>query len=328
MDVINLVQSFREYYGSKGYTEIVSQSLISKHDSSIRFTNSTSSVMKPFFINNRKMSEKLMLIQPAMGCQGIDYWINKKTIDRFSSYFLSFGIMGPCDELQNIIKSSIDFFLEELRINKENFVIQYNNKDNEFVDALKGINVISANNAYADDYYIHHFGVEGLIGKTLCYTIKDGDNYYYIGSVIILEQDGNPVAVEHSFDSTLLLSGIKDSHPVIELPGIFKWNKYYEDSIPFQTRIAYFDLLFVATILIMEGLKPGARGRRKKLRVILIEISSILNNYNIRPNNFTKIISDIYDEEMKVRTILKRFRPLQISKDEIEKTVLNQIQKC
>lgn len=328
MDVIELINIFRTYYKMYDYGEIDSESLLAKHDPTIRFTNSTSSAMKPYYTNGNKMNNKLLLIQPAMGCQGIDYWMKEKKVGCYSSYFLSFGIMGSYADYKSIIKLSLDFFTDILRINKDDFIVQYTDKHIEFANEIEKTNICRMRNQFDDEYYLHYFGIDGLLGKTMCYTIKNGDYMRYVGSVIILEQDGKPVAVEHSFDSTLLLAAIKkEGHPVLELPGIIKWNLYYEKLIPYKMRIAFFDLLYVSVVLVIEGLKPGARGRRRNLRNIIKEVSRIVCKYKIILPNLRRIVQDIVEEELSVRKNLRKYEMQEDCKKEVEFYILSIIKE-
>lgn len=83
----SLIGQFRDFYsGVDGAVEIPFVSLVSSHDPSIRFTNSTTSVMKPLLKSPLASNETVFLAQPALGSQGLDYWVQNKKFGRFASY--------------------------------------------------------------------------------------------------------------------------------------------------------------------------------------------------------------------------------------------------
>lgn len=297
------MKKFKNFFHNAGFEELERKSLISKHDRSIRFTNSTSSVMKPFFQDNA-MEQKVMLIQPALGFQGINYWYQEQKIDRFSSYFYSFGIMCGTDNLNEIIALSLKFLMEVLCVDRDSLFVQVHHTQLSSFNKLIKCDVQVMKDHFDEDYYIHHFGIEHVIGKTACFTIKNGNRYDYIGSVIVLEKEGVPIAIEFSFDSTLFLAAVKNSHPILELPGGQICYSEIFDNMEEKYRLILIDLLNVCVALNFEGLSAGSRGRRGNMRKILRELGKIARDMKVKQKQMRLGIDKICREEKRMREFL------------------------
>jgi alanyl-tRNA synthetase len=323
-----ITDMFREFYGEKGYIEIKRRSLVSRHDLSIRFTNSTTSVMKPYFTDGRKLDEKIMLIQPALGFQGINYWEREKGIGCFSSYFFSFGVMCEFTNLEELVSNSIEFFADVLRIDMCNFFVQLTVKDIQLCDIFKQKDVNVCKDLFQDKYYLHQFGIDGVIGKTACYTIFNNDEYRYIGSIIIIEQQGVPIAIEHSFDSTLFLAALKrNGHPVLEMSGAKECYEEMFKTMPYEERLVLIDFLNVYVVLKMEGLNPSSRGRGGNLRKIIKLISEIVFENRLDEKLLRNAVSLIYDEEYESRKGLTERAIDCCNKEEVVECLINEIER-
>ena len=86
---IGIINRFREVCVANGFNEETAVPVVSHHDPSIRFTNSTTSVFKPFLQGTKEMGDGVFLIQPAIGLQGVEYWSKSHSFGPFSSFFYS-----------------------------------------------------------------------------------------------------------------------------------------------------------------------------------------------------------------------------------------------
>ena len=80
-------------------------SLVANHDPTLRFTNSTTSVMKPYILDPKlSLDSTMCLIQPAMGAQGIHAWRDRRYLGPYASYFHSMGILYPASKGEEAAK--------------------------------------------------------------------------------------------------------------------------------------------------------------------------------------------------------------------------------
>lgn len=287
-EIIILIEHFRKFFKSKGFIEKECKSLISKHDSTLRFTNSTTSVLKPYLLGTEPISD-MFLIQPAMGLQGINEWTKNNYLGLYSSYFYSMGTLSSYDKLQRSFCIMMEF-LNQIDGNLcDNIYISVYMKDIEFINIIRGTKFFSK--VYLDEnptHYVHFYGNDILSGRNINIFLKTKDKIQEIGTLSIIEKNQEPVAVEISFDSPLLLCGINQLvHPILTLPagGILNTNEVHLDE-----ELVLCDSLNLSIALLLDGLKVQSRGRGGNLKKIINIYKQLANKLLL--NNILSV-SDI-----------------------------------
>ncbi len=92
-DTSLVIEEFRRACLARGYVEHARTSLVSRHDPSIRFTNSTISVLKPLV--EPRVTERRFLIQPALRLRNLSHVRRTGQMSPFGCYFMAFGAVVP-----------------------------------------------------------------------------------------------------------------------------------------------------------------------------------------------------------------------------------------
>ncbi|GAA0772405.1 hypothetical protein GCM10008908_18600 [Clostridium subterminale] len=301
-----LINKFREHFIKAGLREEYSKSIISHHDKSIRFTNSTTSVLKKYLSGSKIPGDGVFLFQPAMGLQGVDFWEENKQMEYFTSYFISMGTMGCVENLEKYAEEGVLFLADTLNIELDRIVIRADSEDEDIVNAVTRTNVTVELDACKKSDYRHVFGMENVRGRNANFAINNNGVLRDVGNLIIIERENKPIAIELSFDTTLLLFPMHHMyHPILALPS----SKILYNDIVFNfTGVEYLvlsDFMTLSIVLILEGLKVKARGRGRNLRKIITLLSEIISELNISEEKIENAAYQIAEEELEIRKVLK-----------------------
>lgn len=296
---INLIETFRNFFQDKGMKEEKRESLISHHDLTIRFTNSTTSVLKPFLIRNSTPQNGIFLLQQAMGQQGFNHWLSTAEIGHFTSYFISMGTLCPAQKLLETCQYGYDFLSNILGVSMQRLFIRGFEKDIDIKNTIQHFPNFLIEK-FDERPYRHSFGIKKLVGRNANFSIKNNDVLYDIGNVIVIEYKNKVVGIELSFDTTLLISAIENlSNPIYAYPYIDIWRSF---NIPLQNikNLVCLDAFQTAIPLLLEGLKPNSRGRGGNLK-------KILNIFNqCYPTEFKDILHTLFQSCAKQEIELKK----------------------
>lgn len=255
---------FRGYQIGNGTIEGQRVSLISKHDPSIHFTNSTTSVMKPHLSGERPIpDEGVFLSQPAMGSQGILYWLQEGTPSPYSSYFTSYGVLYPHSKLSSAVINLSDLALQVWGLKPEDLRLQYHDGDTVLEDALEAAtDSIMAVSEYGSIMpFRHSYGLPEISGKNMNLQAQmDEDKYRDIGNLTLIYSGDQPLAWEVSFDSSPVVAAITSrAHVVAATPTAARIAKSIDACMAKEELVAA-DCLNVCTALALEGMQPRSKG--------------------------------------------------------------------
>lgn len=275
-----LIDNFRQFSLQNGLCEGLRVPLISLHDTTLRFTNSTTSVLKPLLLSDNVPETGIFLVQNAMGQQGFKFWLLQHTIEHFTSYFIAMGALFPKNKLEQAINYGYTFLQHVVKIPRNNIFIRVTNIDRDLNAALSTYKNVLVND-YSYPHYRHSFGVDGLIGRNANFAVKYNEHLYDIGNIIIIEYVGSCVGIEISFDSTLLLSAmINLRHPILAYPFTDVWTNFNLSLKEVYDLIAV-DALSTLIPIFLNGLVPKSRGRAGNLKLICRIFSDYCKEHGI-----------------------------------------------
>lgn len=321
-EIIILLEYFRQFFTSKGFIEKKCESLISKHDPTLRFTNSTTSVLKTYLLGTAPIID-MVLIQPAMGLQGINEWSKNNYLGEYSSYFYSMGTLSSYDKLEKSFCMMMEFLDQTVDNLCDKLYISAYHKDIEFINTIMKTEYSS--NLYLDEKpisYIHFYGNDMLSGKNINIFLRSNERIQEIGTLSIIEKKHVPMAVEISFDLPLLLCGIKQlAHPILTLPagGLLGTKKYLDEEL------VLCDSLNLSIALLLDGLKIRSRGRGGNLKKIINVYRQSANKLSSNKLLNASDIQLVLDAELSIKNhcnYRKKIQCSKIQKEEIIKNIL------
>lgn len=283
----NIIEDFYIFFKIKKFCEIEPVSIISRHDKSIRFTNSTTSVMKPLFLNKNGIRNKYFLVQPAMGTQGLMYRMKKSYIGKYSSYFVSLGCIYPLDSINEAFLDCVNI-LEKFGFKLDEYEIEIYHKDKDLIKICSLLNFNYKINTNDSKPFRHKYGLENIFGRNI--QVKSKSNEYELACITIIEEKNNSIAVEFSMDSTQVIAARdKSLHSILTLDhDLIKRDEFTKDN--YKNVLTLVDSCNIVSILMSEGLKPVSRGRSGILRNFLKEAIFYSKKLDIDKENLINYI--------------------------------------
>lgn len=256
------LNAFRAYYEAADDShELQSVPLIAHHDDTIRFTNSTTSVMKRILLNDGYPGDRTYLVQPAMGTQGIVAWERDGRLGPYPSYFHSMGSVYPIEMSVQAVREMVEV-AEQIGFELSSLFYMVSAADTEIIDTLKRAEVQhQVDESSRIGAYRHSYGNDRLAGRNAnVFTRRADGSAHSLGNLTCIERDGNPVAWEVSYDSTHVIARLNQlDHPIdafthqLQIPEII------------ERRVAS-DAAMVTSVLLHEGLQPRSKGKNGMLR--------------------------------------------------------------
>jgi hypothetical protein len=260
-DSIALIETFRDNCTASGYTEQRRVGLVRHHDPSIRFTNSTISVLKAHL--DAPVKERVFLVQPAIRLRNLAYWQEHGHMSGFGCYFIALGTLSPPELIADVHAESADLLVNGLGIRPSRVLLRCSSADVDLCQAAARYGLQVEIDGYAPVRYRHVFGIDGVTGRNTNLAIITRQGPMDVANVIIIERRGQPIAVESAYGVNMVLAQRDQlAHPVLASVGAAALSYGV-------TSFISLDALGAAVGLLGEGLRPVARGRGGKLRTFL-----------------------------------------------------------
>ncbi|MFZ3010092.1 MAG: hypothetical protein WA030_03690 [Candidatus Microsaccharimonas sp.] len=293
----SVINDFRDYYSAKSDTrELASESLVSHHDPSIRFTNSTTSVMKPLLLEPSALDQVTYLAQPAMGQQGLFYWQRDHVFGPYASYFASLGALYPTEQQEQSLVDMIAI-AKQWCIEDDQLALAVHESDEDLAEFADNASIPIRIGSDEDDFR-HSYGLETIIGRNLNLEMRDRSHTLRtLGNLTLIQTiEGQPLSYEVSFDSTTATSfAHKLAHPVFA-------HYQLSDETGNGESLATSDTLSVTAALLVEGLTPVSKGRSGTLRKFMLEYIRLAKNlYGATNTEITNTLKQASHEEIVFR---------------------------
>lgn len=262
--IAHTVKAFRNHLTSRGYYEHRATTVISRVDPSVRFIGSTISVLKPYIQTKTVPPQGVFLVQPALRTWNVAALLDPAAKPKWTSYFLALGFLLPSQRLGQAARDACDFLFESLGVPARRAVIRASSQDQDLIHAFTTLAPRPELEIDASDLalYRHRYGMETVSGRNCNIALRDDANRLNdIGNIIVIEENGTPVAVEFATGVGNLLAQVHNlQHPaqastIASIMPIRCWR---------EVKLA--DALTASVIMLAEGLRPTARGRGRTLR--------------------------------------------------------------
>lgn len=295
-----IIASFREYYGEdRTAKELAFVSLISYHDPTIRFTNSTTSVMKPLLEKPFDDEGIVYLAQPAIGTQGLNYWKSSRLFGPYASYFVSLGALYPVGTEGRAIRDALAL-PATWGDGTKNIDIEVHEDDNDLAGLAYDAHDRVVKKSEIDAFR-HAYGIEGLVGRNMNLAASDAAGFRHIlGNITKITLNTTPIAWEVSFDSPTVAAVMRDLRHAVEA--------HTTTSLDHLTnaKIAATDFEAVIAPLFLEGLEPKSRGRGGILRQFLTEYVALCQDRAPSDRSIATKILEVCKVELAMRDSLGR----------------------
>jgi len=297
-DQLELIDQFREYYlNDKDETlELKSETLVSHHDPTIRFTNSTTSVMKPYLERDGQTEQTIFLAQPAMGQQGLYYWQKDGTFGPYASYFASLGALYPSNSGGRMTGIDMQRIVEIWGLPPSSLRLSVHESDQDLVPILEESDIPISVESDNLSSFRHTYGIEGVGGRNANLLTKNFDGVFRtLGNLTLIHAGEDVLGYEVSFDSTTATSLVKN------LPHPVQAHTSQHEKVS-DREIAYVDMLSVSAALLAEGMMPVSKGRAGVLRKFMLEYARLsVDELKISSQETSERLVDAVRQEVLLR---------------------------
>lgn len=285
-----IIEDYRVFYAAQLAEEVYRVPLIAHHDPSIYFTNSTTSVMKPFLSGQCSLEHSAYLTQPAMGSQGILAWQKDHELGPYSSYFISLGSLYRSDLGSLAITDMVSMSCDVWGLSSEKLHFEALDEDNDITEVLSETSIPVRLSTNDTALYRHTYGMKEVHGRNANLVFEDENGTTrQIGNFTRIESETeNPLILwEISFDSTPILACINQyDHPIDSLPA----SQYIKQLVePSDNALVITDCVTIASNLALEGLEPRSRGKAGIMRKFFKEYVMLMT----REGHDYEIVTDL-----------------------------------
>lgn len=293
-----IISEFRKHFQAKHCSvELPYVSLVSNHDPTIRFTNSTTSPMKPYLLSPITDNSTLFMTQPAMGTQGLRHWNDNGCFGIYSSYFVSLGVLNSPEKITECLEDAEEIVVSRWGIPRNKLTLEIFDGDGDLLRAALSTwgEAVCSNNL---EEFRHKYGVEELSGKNInLVTSDDLGNRIILGNITMIYYGNQPTACEVSFDSTTV-TAVKNglSHPV-------EGHLIYGQERPYDVdSLALIDFSSVIAALALEGLEPKSKGRGGVMRRFVKSFHKIRTDLGLNDTSGELYLLDTCRAEIEMRS--------------------------
>lgn len=275
--------------------------LSADHDPTLRFTNSTTSVMKSYLRGEQPLTENgVYLTQPAMGSQGIRYWLRDGHLGPYASYFTSCGALYPASSGARSMEAMMSIACDVWQIPSDDLVLQVYEADLSLAALSRNLG-ITAQQMPDVDLFRHSYGMETIMGKNMNLVANIGEGQtLVVGNLTLISDAEQPVAWEVSYDSTPTIAARTErAHAIATLPAA----ALIGGTAPMSTeQLVAADCVSVTAALVLEGFEPRSRGKEGVLRKFYKEYVRIMRDtYACTVNDVNDIAMQTAEADITIR---------------------------
>ncbi|MGW7528785.1 hypothetical protein [Streptomyces sp. NPDC054783] len=258
---VAVVEAFRSTCLAAGYAERERRPVVSRHDPSVRYTNSTISVLKPMLSGG--VRERAFLVQPALRLRNLEHIRRTGEMSPFGCSFMSFGALGPSGDAPGLTALARELLIDRLGFPAHDVQLRVlaDDRDLRECGVAAGLDVVPT--VHNPGVFRHVFGLPGVTGRNANLALRGVGGWADVANVIVIEEAGRAIGVELAFGVNMVLmqaGGI--THPVLAGPAAAAVTHGVTD-------LMALDALSSATVLAMESVRPVARGRGQNYRALL-----------------------------------------------------------
>ena len=286
--------AFCEFFISQWYSTEDPVSINSGIDDSVYFIWAPTSVLKPYLLNWTIPEKGICMQQPSFRTHNAKRLKDDTPIRRWST-FTGISCMSNYYDWQILLKDTIDFLQNVLKIPLSNIAINISSKDMDLLELLESVwNPIALVFDTKDPkYYTHRYWLDDITWRNFNFVLKDEKSWLFndIGNYIIIEDAEKKYWIESWFGNNVIMKEVYSLDHVLDcsfISNIVPWNSVAHRKLQ--------DSIIVSFLMCELGIIP--RRHETKWRVFKRYLSWIKYNQeklNIGFDELEKILK-IYEE--------------------------------
>ena len=273
-------KEFHDHFLASGFSQYPAGSLIPETDTSVLFTGSTISTLKPVFMEERIPEQGVFMIQQCLRTQNAMQIQESSFVPKWSSAFLSTRTLSRYEDLDKVSDLFWTFLTQRLGLDQTKIRVHIASSDADILGYWKGSGL--EHQLLFDTkepvYYTHKYGIDGVRGRNCNIAIKGhgSDEFRDIGNIIIIETDDKKLAVEMAYGVETAISRMLGVPTPIHAAPMAEF-------LPVGTtdELKIVDALAASTLILSADIKPLATNRGRVLRRYLQGISELQPNTSL-----------------------------------------------
>ena len=252
--------AFRQHCVTDGYIESDRVPIRTFGDQTIRFHNSSISVLaRGCDFNDTPLA---FLLQPALRLRNQSHVNATGNMSPFGCYFVAFGTVAPPRSVEEVFSRFESFFLDALEIPTDRLVLRATSADRDLCSLLQSARVSVELDGCDLRLFRHTFGIETVTGRNLNMAIVSNGKLYDVANLLLMEREGMPWAIETAFGINNIVARIHQlPHPVLATTAVS-----LPRTVDANGDLIRKDALSSGIALAFEGFVPRARGREGNYR--------------------------------------------------------------
>ncbi len=198
----SLRDSFEQFFSQLGYQVLAEQPLLAGEvDKSVIFIGSSTNIFKQYLVGPNKLPDfGVILYQRKIRQQNTRDYYHDKSL-KFSSYFTGGGLLVPIEKSLFAVQQIIEFLQTKMDIPAVDLVIKISSEDSDHELLWENTGIKMEFDTEKDYFYRWMFGIDGLTGRGATLAVKslDGKMVDDFSTIVIIEKDGVPLALEWGF---------------------------------------------------------------------------------------------------------------------------------
>ncbi len=281
----SIANEFCDFFVSRWYALEKPVSINSWIDESVLFIGAPTSVLKPYLVSWTIPNKWICMQQPSFRTHNAKRLKDENPIKWWST-FTGFSTMSNYADRENLLKDTIDFFLDILKIPLSNIAINISSRD---VDLLHLLDVVwNKIPLFVDtkplQYYNHKYWLEDIIWRNFNIVLKDEKTWSFndVGNYIVIENSEKKYGIESWYGNSSIMKEIYWLDHILDtslLSNFIQWNSVNHRKLQ--------DSIIVSFVMCHMGIIP--RRHDTKWRIFKRYLSWIKYNQEKLNINFQEL---------------------------------------
>ncbi len=223
-------------------------------------------MFKPYILENTLPDQGYFTLQPCLRTRNIAMLQCNSVLPVWSSLFTSCGSVAPIERLNASSTALFDWFVNQTGFHRDRLIARVSEKDVDLSQAMEQAGFGLEIGKCTTEYYQHVYGHSRLSGRNcnLAVVRESSNTIRDIGNIIVIELDGEPVAVETAFGLETVVSAM------MELPNSIAASSISDFLMPKHSKqFKAADAVAAALEIIASGVKPFSSNQGRLLRAYL-----------------------------------------------------------
>lgn len=279
-----IIDGFLNHFSMRGYSMKEAVSIDNNGiDNSVYFIGAPISVLKPYILNQNIPSPGICMHQGCIRTKNTKTVLDDSVIPPWGSCFSWLATLTPFEERKRLLQDAIIYFLEVLKIPRDQIRIQISSADSDLVNLLQEIEcpIGLVFDEKPSVYYTHKYWMGEIVGRNFNFVLreKESEKFNDIGNYIFIENGEKKHGVELALGTSVIMKELFELEHLMDT-SIISWIFCAEK--PLMRKFQ--DCIVSAVLLYRLWVRPNASNTKGRvLRSYLEGVVYFQDKFGISP---------------------------------------------